>query len=198
LIIILKKEKNMKKLTWALVILGIMWFVFLIFNKNAIPYGINPREINSLKGIIFSTFIHVNWGHLISNTLPIFILTWLLAIFYKRMWLVIWILTTLTGGLLVWLLARGNCYHVGASLTIFALLGFFLASGIFRKEFKAILLAVVVGILYGGALWGIIPSNPNVSWEAHLFGFGAGVFWAYIFRKIKFDDKKVETEKIAG
>jgi len=185
----------MKKLIWSLIILGIMWFVFLIFNRNAIPYGINPREISSLKGIIFSTFIHANWSHLISNTLPIFVLTWLLGIFYKRMWFIIWILTTITGGAMVWLLARGNCYHVGASLTIFALLGFFLASGIFRKEFKAILVAVIVGVLYGGALWGIIPSNPNVSWEAHLFGFISGAMWAYAFRKIKVEDKKSQNEE---
>ncbi|MBN2662100.1 MAG: rhomboid family intramembrane serine protease [Bacteroidales bacterium] len=95
---------------------------------------------------------------------------------------------SLTGGLLVWTFARASTggietYHVGASLTIFGLLGFLIASGIFRKRFRDFIIALIIGIIYGGALWGILPSDPHVSWESHLFGFAAGIFWAYVFRK---------------
>ena len=30
--------------------------------------------------------------------------------------------------------------------------------------------ALVVGVLYGSILWGVLPGQPGVSWEAHLFG----------------------------
>ncbi len=187
------------RLTITLILIGIIWLVWLVFGDKAIEYGIHPRDVDSLRGIFFCTFIHSNFNHLVSNTLPLFLLTWMLGIFFRKIWILVWILVTITGGALVWLLARANytgiaTYHVGASLTIFALLGFFLASGIFRKEVKAFLIAVAIGILYGGALIGVVPSDPNVSWEAHLFGFIAGVFWAYVFRKVK--NAKVEKSVI--
>ena len=188
------------KLTISLILIGVIWIIWIFFGMNAIPYGIHPRDFSAFRGIFFASFIHGSYGHIISNTLPLFVLTWGLGVFYKRIWILVWILTTLSGGILVWLFARAttggiDTYHVGASLTIFALLGFFLASGLFRKKLKAFLVALVVGVLYGGALYGIIPSDPHVSWEAHLFGFIAGIFWAYVFRK-SLNEKEKHTEPL--
>ncbi len=172
----------MKKLKIPLLIVGLMWIVFLVMGQKAIPYGILPRHIDSLRGILFAPFIHVNLNHIMSNTLPIFLLTWALALFYERFWFLSWVLMTLTANTLLWFFGR-EAYQVGASVTIFALIGFFLASGIFRRQFKALIIAVVIGFLYGGALYGILPSDPHISWEGHLFGLLSGIFWAYIFRK---------------
>jgi membrane associated rhomboid family serine protease len=175
----------MKKLTIPMLFVAIMWLVYLIFGQKAIPYGgIEPRHIASLRGIILSPFIHVSFEHLIANTLPIFILLLFMAIFYERFWLLSTILIIITGDTLLWLIGR-PAYHVGASLAIFGLIGFFLASALFRKQFKAFLVGLIVGILYGGALIGIIPSDPHVSWEGHLSGFIAGIFWAYVFRNTR-------------
>ncbi len=73
--------------------------------------------------------------------------------------------------------------HVGASGVIFSLIGFLMASGIFRMKFKAIIIAVIIAVVYGGVLWGMLPSKPWISWEGHLFGFIAGIILAWIFRK---------------
>lgn len=186
----------MKKLKLPLLIVGIMWIVYFIFGSKAIIYGIHPRDITSLRGIFFAPFIHANFNHLISNTLPIFLLTWALALFYERFWFLAWILMTISADTLLWIFGRSaqmgaSTYHIGASVTIFALIGFFLASGIFRRQFKAILVAVVIGFLYGGALYGILPTNPHVSWEGHLLGLLSGIFWAFVFRKtIETNEKK--------
>ncbi len=185
----------MKKLNFAFFVLGIMWIVFLIFGKRAISYGLHPRDVHALTGIIFAPFIHANLTHILANSLPIFILTWLLSVFYDRIAVITWFLVAFTGGLFVWLFARsynGNIalYHVGASGVIFGLIGFFLASGLFRRDLKAILVAIIVGVLYGGALWGMLPTNPYVSWEGHLFGFIAGIIWAYLLRNSGKDKDK--------
>ena len=29
-------------------------------------------------------------------------------------------------------------------------------------------------LLYGGVLWGVLPGQPGISWEGHLFGFAGG------------------------
>lgn len=186
----------MKKLKFPLIIVGIMWIVYFILGSKSIQYGIHPRDITSLRGIFFAPFIHANFSHLLSNTLPLFLLTWVLALFYERFWFLAWIMMTISADTLLWIFGRSSqmgasTYHVGASITIFALIGFFLASGIFRRQFKAILVAVVVGFVYGGALYGILPSDPHVSWEGHLFGLISGIFWAFVFRKtVETNEKK--------
>jgi membrane associated rhomboid family serine protease len=161
-----------------------MWFVYLSFGQHALNYGIIPRHTEGLKGIIFSPFIHANFGHIAANSLPFLILTWVMALFYRRIWLLAFALIVITGGLGVWLFGR-SAVHIGASLAIFGVFGFLVASGFFRKQFKAVIIAIVIGVLYGGILVGILPTNPYISWEGHLFGFLAGIFWAYLFKNVK-------------
>jgi membrane associated rhomboid family serine protease len=62
------------------------------------------------------------------------------------------------------------------------LVGFLIASGIFRKKIKALLVAIIIFFLYGGVVWGVLPTQPGVSWESHLFGFLTGILLAYVYR----------------
>jgi len=172
---------------WAV---AIIWIVFLvlgpifgIFSESELnDFGIIPRKQIGLKGIIFSPFLHSNWGHLIGNSISLFILTFLVAHFYKKLWIPTTIFSVLVGGLSVWLFAR-SANHIGASGVIFSFIGFLLFSGIFRKSPKSIIIGIVVLLLYGGTLiYGIIPSRPGVSWEGHLFGAIAGIIAAYMYR----------------
>ncbi len=176
---------------YSFIVVFIMWIIFLIFGDNAIAYGIHPRDISTLKGIFFSSFIHGSFNHIISNSLPLFFLTWLLGETFNRLWVVIWILITITGGALLWLFGRAGStltpiYHIGASLTIFALFGFITASGIFRKELKTFFIALIVAVLYSGVIYsGIFEAGPQISIEGHLFGFISGFFWGYALRKVR-------------
>jgi membrane associated rhomboid family serine protease len=168
----------------AFTLVAIMWGVFIL---NAIiyldfnQYGILPREISGLKGILFCPFLHGSLAHIISNTLPMLILTTVLFWFYKNVAFRVLIFSALIGGGLVWIFGR-SAMHIGASGVVFALVGFLIASGIFRKKIKALLIAIVIFFLYGGVVWGILPSDPNISWEGHLFGFLTGIGLAYAYR----------------
>ena len=84
----------------------------------------------------------------------------------------------------MWAFARTGTVHIGASGVIFSLITFLLASGIFRKNIKAILIALVILFLYGGALWGVIPGQAGISWEGHLFGAIAGVLLAWVYKGV--------------
>ncbi len=163
---------------WIIFILNFIFF-FVDFNQ----FGIQPRTINGLIGIIFSPFLHLNWMHLISNTIPLLILTFVILQFYHKLFLKVSIFSILVGGFAVWLFGRSGTNHIGASGVIFAYIGFLLFSGIFRRNLKSILIAVVIIILYGGALIkGIIPGQKGISWEGHLFGAAAGALAAWIYR----------------
>lgn len=163
------------------VIVILMWVAFLsdyIVPGEFAVYGILPRNIDGIRGIFLAPFIHGGLGHITSNTGAIFVLTLVLFWMYRKVAWKVWILSAIMDGALVWLLARSS-YHIGMSGVIFALLGFLLAIGIFRFSIKTLLISGVIFFLYGGCIWGVLPSNPHVSWEAHLFGFVSGIMLAW-------------------
>jgi membrane associated rhomboid family serine protease len=168
----------------ALMIVASFWAVFIISELVGIDFnhfGIIPRRIEGIKGILFAPFLHGSFAHLISNTIPMLVLTTVLFWMYRKIAFRVLILSTLMGGLLVWIFGR-TAFHIGASGVIFALLGFLIASGIFRRKIKALIIAVGIFFLYGGVIWGVLPTQPGVSWESHLFGLISGIGLAYIFR----------------
>jgi membrane associated rhomboid family serine protease len=177
--------KNLKEsLSFAFYCLVVLWIIMIInwslsFYLN--QFGIIPRmlAVRSFVGIFLSPLIHANFSHLISNSLPLFFLLTALMLSYRKFASKVIVLSIFGGGILVWLFARGEASHIGASGLIFALIGFLLSNVLFRRDFRSFLVAVVVGFLYGGAIWGILPSDPNVSWEAHLFGFLTGIYLAF-------------------
>jgi membrane associated rhomboid family serine protease len=163
-----------------LFVIGI-WTVFLADNVLSLAlnrFGILPRTIWGLVGIICSPFLHGNFNHIVSNTIPLFILMLLLKKFYgKYFWQVV-VLGALLSGFGTWLIGSNN-YHVGASGLIYALASFLFFEGIFSKRIKLILVSVIIVIFYGGMVWYMIPGTAtianNISWEGHLMGFAAGL-----------------------
>lgn len=168
----------------ALTIVAAMWMVFILNQLVGLDFnqfGIIPRQTEGIKGILFAPFLHGSLAHIISNTVPMLVLTTVLFWFYRKIAIRVLILSAIAGGGLVWIFGR-SAFHIGASGVVFALVGFLIASGIFRRKIKALLLAIVIFFLYGGVVWGILPTQPGVSWESHLFGFLSGIVLAYIFR----------------
>jgi membrane associated rhomboid family serine protease len=192
----MKKELLVKSFKIALAWVVIVWAVYLIdlvlpYNFN--QFGILPRKASGILGVFFSPFIHANFIHVLSNTLPLFILSLLLYSFYPKISWGVMILSILLGGLGVWLIGRNGTdqmplYHVGASGLIYAIAAFLITAGFLSKSVKALLLALFVIIAYGGLVWGMFPSvyRTYISWEGHLMGAAAGVLIAFAyFKKVK-------------
>jgi membrane associated rhomboid family serine protease len=145
-------------------------------------YGVLPREIKGLRGIIFSPFIHADFSHLISNSTSLFILTFSLFSLYTRSSIWVFPIIYVFHGLAVWLFARG-AYHIGASGLVYGFASYLFFIGVFRKDSRSIALSLLVVFLYGGLVWGVLPIDPQVSFEAHLSGGIIGLICAIIFRK---------------
>ncbi len=161
---------------WLVHIIDYLW-VFEKINSN----GIVPRTFDGLDGILWSPFLHGGWDHLIGNSSAIIPLTFIMFLFYKRSSLWAILIIIITGGLMVWLMARG-ANHIGASGLIYGQVTFLIASGWFRKNIKSIIVALVIGAVYGGMVWGVLPNQQGVSWEGHLFGAIAGVIAAMFLK----------------
>ena len=138
--------------------------------------GIVPRRLDGLDGILWSPLLHHGWGHLVANTLPFLVFGFLVLAGGLGQFVAVTAVVWLLGGFLTWL--TGSGLTVGASGVIFGWLAFLLVRGFFARSVPQILLAAVLFVLYGGVLWGVLPSAPDVSWQAHLFGALAGVLAA--------------------
>ncbi len=150
--------------------------------------GIRPLESDGLKGILFAPLLHADWGHLLANTGPALVLGFLVTLTgigqFLKATAIIWIV----GGLGTWLLGDiDGCpldtNHIGASGLVFGWLAFLLVFGWLSRHLWWIGVSLVVLFVYGGILWGAVPSLSGcggVSWQGHLTGALAGVLAAYL------------------
>jgi membrane associated rhomboid family serine protease len=186
------------RLRVLLAFVALLWLVeladLLVFRGALDANGIRPRTEAGLVGILFAPFLHAGLAHLMANTIPLLVLGWLVLLRGLRSFLWVTVVVVLLGGLGVWLLGRPATVHVGASGLIFGYLGYLLLRGFWERSVTAIAIALVASALYGGALWGVLPRQGNVSWEGHLFGFtgGAGAASAHRRRQGSGDPLRLE------
>lgn len=165
---------------------ALLWMVHLVgvaYDIDLGRYGILPRHLGGLPGILLAPFIHGDLEHLFNNSLPVLFLGWGLMYFYPRIALRVTLATWLLGGAWVWISARGN-YHIGASGVVYGLAAFLFLSGVLRRQRTLMALSLLVAFLYGSMVWGIFPIVPRISWESHLWGAVAGAVMAVLHRKV--------------
>jgi len=169
-------------------LVAVMWgleLIDLVIFHNALNrYGILPRHIIGLRGILFAPFLHGGLPHLIANTIPFLTLGWFVMLQETSDFFIVTAITMVVSGLGVWLIGSPGV-HIGASGLVFGYLGFLLLRGYFQRNIPSILLSLLVGFLYGGAIWGVLPTVPGVSWEGHLFGFIGGIIAARLLSQRK-------------
>lgn len=167
----------------AVVLLWIAFAFDRVYHLDLYRFGVLPRVGKGLLGIVVSPFVHDDLEHLFNNSAPIMVLGWLLVYFYPkaagRVVLASWML----GGLWVWLTARDS-YHIGASGIIYGMAAFLFFSGLLRRRIALMGVSLIVVFLYGSMVWGVLPIQPRISWESHLFGAVAGVVMAWFYRHV--------------
>jgi membrane associated rhomboid family serine protease len=170
---------------YSLCFVAILWIIHFVqwsLQSDFGKYGVLPREIRGLSGILTAPLIHGDFEHLISNSLTLMILLFGLFYFYRTSSLTVVILIYLISGMMVWLIGRKS-YHIGASGIVYGLVAFIFFSGLFRRDKRSIALSLIVVFLYGGLVWGVFPVEPDISFESHLSGALIGVVLAFAFRK---------------
>lgn len=165
--------------------IAVLWAIHLAntalgFQLN-FAFGLIPREVIGLDGIVGMHLLHGSFDHLVSNTPPLLVMGSLLAATATRALVAVNAVIAGLCGVLVWLFAS-PAIHIGASGLIFGWFGFLVARGLVDRSPVTIVSATVVGVLYGTIIWGVLPGQPGVSWEAHLFGAIAGVVAAIVIR----------------
>jgi membrane associated rhomboid family serine protease len=164
------------------ILLGLMIIVHVVnilMNEGLNQFGIQPRSITQWFHIFTAPFIHGDITHLINNLIGLSIFGGFCLIRSAKFFLYASLFIIAVSGLLVWLFARPGS-HVGASGWIFGLWSLSIAMAWFDRRFLNIVLAVVVLFFYGSMIYGVLPSDSRVSFEAHFFGAVAGCMWAFV------------------
>ncbi len=167
------------------IFLAVIWVIFILDRFLPLEqWGLIPRDLGGLFGIISMSFLHADWQHIVGNSVPLIILLALLAGSRADSIKVV-IMVTLLGGAMLWLFGRSSL-HIGASLLIFGLASFLVVSGILEKRTLPIMISIGVVLFYGTTLLsGIVPWQTGVSWEGHLFGGLSGAVTAWLLiRKV--------------
>jgi membrane associated rhomboid family serine protease len=164
-------------------LLWVIWAAGSLFHLDLYRYGVYPRTLGGLVGILFAPLVHGSWEHLFANTLPVFVLGTALVYGYPRSASIVIPGIYLASGFAVWLFARPS-FHVGASGLAHGLMFFVFVAGILRRDRRAIALSLLVFFLYGGMLWTILPQAPQVSFEYHLSGALSGLVLAVALRRL--------------
>lgn len=167
----------------------VLWLVKSVewaLGLSLAEYGILPRTLRGLPGIFTCPLLHGDLMHLLSNTMPLILLTTGLFYFYRRIALEVGLWIYFFSGFWVWLIGR-DAYHIGASGLIYGLAAFLLFGGIFQRNRRLMAVSLIVLFLYGGLAYGLMPSasDPQISWESHLLGAIVGFILAIYFRREK-------------
>lgn len=162
----------------------LLWALKLIEHLGGFDFtqfGIFPRRVDGLPGVLLAPFIHGSFAHLFANTAPIIVMGTMLLYGYPRAAKVLLPTVYLGGGIAVWLFAR-EAHHIGASGLAFGLLLFIFSIGVLRRERRTIALSLLVFFLYGGMISGVIPGAQDISFESHLSGALIGIVLAFRLR----------------
>ncbi len=177
---------------FALGFVALLWIVQLLnwgFGLELERFGVRPRQLVGLLGILFAPLLHGSPAHLLSNSLPLFILLTVMLHLYPNSALKVLPAVYFGSGIAVWLFARDSD-HIGASGLVYGLVAYIFAAGLIRRDRRAIAASLLVCFLYGALVWGVLPIEPGVSWETHLSAALIGLALAIALRCLDIPPRK--------
>lgn len=176
-------------IAWPLFFVLALWIVFWVevrFKIDLSTFGILPRTLSGLRGVVLSPFLHGDIKHLYNNSIPLLFLIASIRYFYREVSFHVLVFGILFSGLGTWVIGRES-YHIGASGLIYVLVSFIFFKGIQTGYYRLVALSLLIVMLYGGMVWYIFPEVDNqISWEGHLAGFITGFLFSLVYKAEKY------------
>ena len=170
----------------AIGFVALLWLIQLIDSGLEVPpegFGVRPRQLAGLIGILFAPLVHAGFAHLFSNSLPLIVAGTAMLYLYPRSSLRVLPAVYFGPGAAVWLFARDSS-HLGASGLVYGLVAYIFVAGVIRRDRRAIAASLLVSFMYGALVWGVLPIRRGVSWETHLAAAVIGVVLAFALKHL--------------
>ncbi len=174
---------------WPLMFVALILIVKaveVVLGSSLSEYGMRPKSIDGLIGILTYPFLHKDFGHMFSNAIPLLFLGTALFYYYRKAGAIIFLQLFLISGIWLWFLAEEGSIHIGASGLVYGLTAFHVTAGMIKRNHRLMAFSLLVLFLYGSLVWGVFPDffpKRNISWEGHLTGMAAGILLAWFHRK---------------
>ena len=166
----------------AVALMWIAFFATIATHGALLSLGIIPRHLIGLRGILFAPFLHGSFAHLLANSIPFAMMGWFVMMRDSRHFVTVTPAAMLGSGIVAWLLGAPGSVHIGASGVIFGYLGFLMLSGWYTRSIPSIMISILVTVMWGGLVFGVLPGQMGISWQAHLGGFIGGALAARSYR----------------
>jgi membrane associated rhomboid family serine protease len=176
----------------ALGFVVLIWLIQLLnwgLDLRLERFGVRPRQLAGLPGILLAPLLHGSFAHLFANSLPLLVLGTGILHLYPNSALKVIPAVYLGPGISVWLVARA-ADHIGASGLIYGLVSYMFVAGLIRRDRRAIAASLLVYFLYGTLVWGVLPIKPELSWETHLAAALIGLVLAIALRRLDIPPRK--------
>jgi membrane associated rhomboid family serine protease len=171
---------------------ALIWFIQLLnygLGLDLERFGVRPRVMAGLFGILLAPMLHSGFGHLIANSAPLLVLGTVMLHLYSNAALKVIPAVYLGPGIAVWLFGRASI-HVGASGLVYGLVSYIFLAGLIRRDRRAIAACLLVCFMYGSLVWGVLPLEDTVSWETHLAAALIGLALAFALRRLDIPPRK--------
>ncbi|MEU4407449.1 rhomboid family intramembrane serine protease [Streptosporangium sp. NPDC023963] len=178
-----------RKAFWVMVgFLALIW-VMQIANWTSgyalgQEHGVRPWDPASLPDIASAPFLHWSWEHIQANSGPLFVFGFLSAYRGVVKFLGVTGLIILVSGLGAWFTSNPQSVGAGASGVVFGYFGYVLVRGAFDRHLIDIVVGLVIALCFSYQFTGLLPKE-GIGWQAHLFGFLAGLLGGWLFRERK-------------
>lgn len=175
-------QSRIRAILTVVALTAVMWLLEIVdaVTGNALDaFGIRPRAFDDLGYIFTAPFLHYGFDHLMANSVPMLVLGSLVAFSGLGRFAAASVIIILISGVGVWLTSPPASITLGASGLIFGYFGFLVLRGIVERKTIDIVIMICVVIFYGAMIWGALPGQEGISWQAHLFGFIGGLVSAY-------------------
>lgn len=176
----------------ALGFVALIWLIDIVNWALALElqrFGVRPRQLAGLPGILLAPLLHGGPVHLVANSLPLLVLGTGMLYLYPNSALTVLPAVYLGPGIAVWLFAAGGV-HVGSSGLVYGLASYVFVAGVLRLDRRAIAASLLVSFLYGSLVWGVLPIQPGVSWQTHLAAALIGLALAIALRRLDIPPRK--------
>lgn len=178
------KVKIFDALAVSALLLVMIWSIFIMdeyLGFHFREFGLAPRKLEGLRGVLTMHFLHSDLKHISQNTLGLLVLNTFLFYFYRPISFQVFLGLFFISPVLLWIIGRdGN--HIGASVMIYGEFAFLFISGMIRRNPHLMRVALAVVLYYGSLVWYLFPIDRKISWEGHLSGFVAGALLAFLLR----------------